>query len=254
MLNIERKIAVITGVSEGIGAALSLELLKLGYRVVGISSNKNKINIIKKKFLNYENSFFAYCADVRNFKDINKIASKTKVVDLLILNAGIYSPVEADIPDQDIYKRHNDINYMGVINTYNAFISNMVLRKKGTILVMSSIAGWIGLPKASAYGPTKSALRTFAQSARFDLEKHGVKIKLCSPGFVNTSATQKNDFYMPSLLEPNIAAKLILKKLSTNRFEITFPFFFSTFMRIISALPYEISYKLIKRFILNAEK
>ena len=140
---------------------------------------------------------------------------------------------------------------MGVINSYTAFIPNMVLRKKGTVLIMSSIAGWIGLPKASAYGPTKSALRSFAQSARYDLEKHGVKIKLCSPGFVNTPATQKNDFYMPSLIESDLAAKKILNKLTTSRFEITFPFIFSYFMRLISLLPFNISFRLIKKITLK---
>ena len=119
MSNIERKIAVITGVSEGIGAALCIELLKSGYRVVGISSNKIKIKKIKKDFLNYHDSFLPYCADVRNFKNIKEIANKTKVVDLLILNAGIYFPTEADIPDQEIYKRHNDINYIGVMRFLN---------------------------------------------------------------------------------------------------------------------------------------
>ena len=251
MSKLERKIAVITGVSEGIGSALSFELLKLDYKVVGISSNKDKIINIKKKFSDFHDTFFPYCADVRNFKDIKIISKKIRIVDLLILNAGIYLPTEADKPDLEIYKRHNDINYMGVINTYSAFISKMVLRKKGTILIMSSIAGWLGLPKASAYGPTKSALRSFAQSARFDLEKHGIKIKLCSPGFVNTPATQKNDFYMPSLIESDLAAKKILNKLTTSRFEITFPFIFSYFMRLISLLPFNISFRLIKKITLK---
>ena len=251
MSNIERKIAVITGVSEGIGSALSFELLKSGFKVVGISSDKEKIRKIKKKFSNFNDAFYAYCADVRNYKDIKEISNKTKVIDLLILNAGIYIPTEADKPVLEIYKRHNDINYMGVINTYTAFIPNMVLSKKGTVLIMSSIAGWIGLPKASAYAPTKSALRSFAQSAKYDLEKHSVKIKLCSPGFVNTPATQKNDFYMPSLIEPDIAAKEILKNLETNRFEITFPFVFSLLMRIISLLPFKISYRLVKKITLK---
>ena len=113
----------------------------------------------------------------------------------------------------------------------------MMLRRVGTVLIMSSIAGWIGLPKASAYAPTKSALRLFAQSIRYDLSKYNIIVKLCSPGFVNTNAVKVNDFKMPGLIEPNVAAKLILKNISNKKFEITFPWFFSTMMKFLTYLP-----------------
>ena len=130
----------------------------------------------------------------------------------------------------------------------------MIVNKKGTIVVMSSISGWIGLPKASAYGPTKSALRSFAQSARYDLEKHGITVKLCSPGFVNTPATSQNNFYMPGLLEPDVAAKIIIKNLESRKFEISFPFFFSCFMKFLSILPDMISYKIIRSVTRNNDQ
>ena len=102
---------------------------------------------------------------------------KVKRIDLLILNAGIYQPVRVDRPNLQIFKTHYDVNFMGVLNAYVAFISKMISSKQGTILIMSSITAWIGLPKAAAYGPTKSALKSFAQSARYDLDKYGIKIK-----------------------------------------------------------------------------
>ena len=102
--------------------------------------------------------FVEQFADVRNYNDLTEIADKIEKVDLLILNAGVYVPAKSDKPILSIYKDQNDINYMGVINTYIAFLKKMIVNKKGTIVVMSSISGWIGLPKASAYGPTKSAL------------------------------------------------------------------------------------------------
>ena len=110
---------------------------------------------------------------------------------------------------------------------------------------MSSISGWLGLPKAAAYGPTKAALRSFSQSARYDLEKYGIKNEFCSPGFVDTPATSQNKFYMPGLLEPDVAAKIIIKNLETRKFEISFPFVFSYFMKFLSILPDMISYKII---------
>ena len=122
----------------------------------------------------------------------------------------------------------------------------MILRRVGTVLIMSSIAGWIGLPKASAYAPTKSALRLFAQSIRYDLAKYNIAVKLCSPGFVNTKAVKVNNFKMPGLIEPDIAAKKILKNLNSKKFEITFPWLFSTFMKFLTYFPDNLSYKFIK--------
>ena len=127
----------------------------------------------------------------------------------------------------------------------------MLLSRSGTVLIMSSIAGWIGLPKASAYAPTKSALRLFAQSIRYDLAEYNIVVKLCSPGFVNTKAVKVNDFKMPGLIEPNVAAKLILKNINTKKFEITFPRFFSALMKILTYLPDNLSYKFIKYVTLN---
>ncbi len=126
----------------------------------------------------------------------------------------------------------------------------MLLSRSGTVLIMSSIAGWIGLPKASAYAPTKSALRSFAQSIRYDLAKHNIIVKLCSPGFVNTKAVKVNDFKMPGLIEPNIAAKIILKNINSKKFEITFPWLFSSLIKFLTYLPDNLSYKLIKYFTL----
>ena len=200
---------------------------------------------MKKKLNHFGKKFTGITTDVRNLQDLQQIANKFDGPDLLILNAGIYSPVYCENPDIEIFKKHNEVNYLGVINAYIAFLKKMLIKKKGIIVIMSSISGWLGLPKAAAYGPTKAALRSFSQSARYDLEKYGIKIKLCSPGFVNTPATSQNKFYMPGLLEPDVAAKIIIKNLETTKFEISFPFVFSYFMKFLSILPDMISYKII---------
>ena len=114
---------------------------------------------------------------------------------------------------------------------------------------MSSISGWIGLPKAAAYGPTKAALRSFAQSIRYDLSSKGIKVQVCSPGFVETPATSLNDFYMPGLMKVDKAAMLIYKYMGTNKFEFSFPLTFAIFMKIFSMLPDKLSSLIIKKFI-----
>ena len=248
-----KKTAVITGASEGIGAALVNELLQNNYKVIAISRNFKKLSKLKSFNSKFKNDLEVFSADVTNLSQLLSVAKKINSLDLLILNAGIYEPVLIENFSVKTFIKQSEINYLGVIKSFDAFIKKMLLSRSGTVLIMSSIAGWIGLPRASAYAPTKSALRLFAQSIRYDLAKYNIVVKLCSPGFVNTKAVKVNDFKMPGLIEPNVAAKLILKNISNKKFEITFPWFFSTLMKFLTYLPDNISYKFIK-YVTSYEK
>ena len=248
-----KKIAVITGASEGIGAALVNELLQNNYKVIAISRNFKKLLKLKSFNSKYKNDLKVFSADVTNSSQLLSVVKEINSPDLLILNAGIYEPVLIENFSVETFIKQTEVNYLGVIKSFNAFIKKMLSRRSGTVLIMSSIAGWIGLPKASAYAPTKSALRLFAQSIRYDLAEYNIVVKLCSPGFVNTKAVKVNDFKMPGLIEPNVAAKLILKNISNKKFEITFPWGFSTLMKFLTYLPDNLSYKFIK-YVTSYEK
>ena len=249
-----KKIAVITGASEGIGAALVNELLQNNYKVIAISRDFKKLSKLKSYNSKFKNNLEVYSADVTNSFQLLSVAKNISSPDLLILNAGIYEPVLIEKFSVDTFIKQSEINYLGVIKSFDAFIKKMLLSRSGTVLIMSSIAGWIGLPKASAYAPTKSALRLFAQSIRYDLAEYNIVVKLCSPGFVNTKAVKVNDFKMPGLIEPNVAAKIILKNISNKKFEITFPRLFSSLMKFLTYVPDNLSYKLIKYVTLNDKK
>ena len=244
------KTAIITGASDGIGYSFAKLLVHNGWEVVGIGRNVKKLNFLKEELSDGKGLFLPFSCDVQDFKKLKSIASKVKNTDLLFLNAGIYTPINASERNNKNYKYHMDINYLGVINTYEAFLPNMLKKKKGQIIIMSSLSAWIGLPKAAAYGPTKAALRSFAQSIRYDLTSYNIKVQVCSPGFVETKATSINDFNMPGLLKVEEAAKIIYKNMNTNKFEFSFPFLFSTFMRVFSLLPDKISSFLIKKLII----
>ncbi len=249
-----KKIAVITGASEGIGAALANELLQNNYKVIAVSRNFKKLSKLKSFNLKYKNNLEVFSADVTNSSQLLSVAKNIGPPDLLILNAGIYEPVSIENFSVETFIKQSEVNYLGVIKSFDAFIKKMLLKRSGTVLIMSSIAGWIGLPKASAYAPTKSALRSFAQSIRYDLAKYNIVVKLCSPGFVNTKAVKVNDFKMPGLIEPNVAAKIILKNVNSKKFEITFPLLFSALMKFLTYIPDILSYKLIKQVTLYDNK
>ena len=246
----KQKTAIITGASEGIGAAFAKLLIRNGWKVVGISRSSSKLKILSKSFPSNQKSFKYFSCDVQDFKKLKSIATEIEEPDLLFFNAGIYSPVNASEINLNVYKNHLNVNYLGVLNCYEAFLPGLLSKQNGHIIIMSSVSGWIGLPKAAAYGPTKAALRSFAQSIRYDLNSKGIKVQLCSPGFVDTQATSINDFYMPGLMNVEEAANLIFKYMSSNKFEFSFPTSFSIFMKIFSYLPDKVSSYLIKKFII----
>ena len=245
----KKKIAFVTGVSDGIGEAFTKILLQNGWEVIGISRNEQKLNSFKKSINSISNVFKSYKCDVQNIEKLKKIANENDAANLLFLNAGIYNPIDSSKSNLEIYKEHINVNLLGVINCYEAFLPKMLEEGDGKIIIMSSISGWIGLPKAAAYGPTKAALRSFAQSIRYDLKPKGISVQICSPGFIETSATSVNDFYMPGLMKVEDAAKLIFKNMFKNKFEFSFPFIFSLFMKILSVLPDKLSSFLIKKSI-----
>ncbi|MDA9816762.1 SDR family NAD(P)-dependent oxidoreductase [Alphaproteobacteria bacterium] len=241
------KTAIITGASEGIGCSFAKLLVKNGWEVIGISRNIRKLNSLNKELSKCKGVFKPFSCDVQNFKKLISIEKKINIPDLLFLNAGIYTPIDASNKNLEHFKHHINVNYLGVINAYEAFLPKMLKANKGHIIIMSSISAWVGLPKAAAYGPTKAALRSFAQSIRYDLNSKGIKVQVCSPGFVETSATSINNFYMPGLIKADEAAKHIYKNMHTKKFEFSFPFVFSTFMKLLSILPDKISSFLINQ-------
>ena len=246
-MELKKKIAFVIGVRDGIGAAYTKGLKENEWDEKRKIRNERKINLFKKSIYSMSNIFKSYKCDVQDIKKLQKIANENQAPTLLFLNAGIYNPIDSTKSNIEIYKEHFNVNYLGVINCYEAFLPKMLKNGDGKIIIMSSISGWVGLPKAAAYGPTKAALRSFAQSIRYDLAPKGISVQVCSPGFVKTSATSINDFYMPGLMEAEDAAKLIFKNMYKKKFEFSFPFSFSIFMRILSVLPDNLSSFLIKK-------
>lgn len=118
----------------------------------------------------------------------------------------------------------------------------MLKRSSGQIVGMASLTGYRGLPRAAAYGASKSAIINFLESARFYLKRAGLSVTIINPGFVRTPLTDKNDFEMPFLTEPEDAARIICNGIARRKREVAFPFLFALFakfMRIIPAPLYE---------------
>lgn len=237
----------ITGVSAGIGAALARKLLADGHHVTGIARRQDRLEALSAEFP----QFLGIACDVTQ-KDAMAAATDQAEethgpINAMVLNAGIYTPQDGKSPEIDVFRQHMEVNYMGVVHGLAPVIPRMVKRQSGHLVIMGSVSGWMGLPKAAAYGPTKAALISLAESLWFDLNPEGVKVQVVNPGFVETEATAVNDFEMPGLMSADAAADALIKGMASTDFEITFPKGFTRMMRMLKYLPYEIYFHLVSK-------
>jgi len=169
-------------------------------------------------------------------------------VDVVLYCAGHYRAQRAtafDLPDM---LRHQEVNYTGALRVLDAIIPSMLERGAGHISLVSSVAGFRGLPQGLAYGPTKAALINLAETLYLDLRDAGIGVSLINPGFVETPLTQQNAFTMPALITPDQAAIEILRGWARGRFDIHFPKRFTRWLKLLRLLPYRLYFAAVSRF------
>ncbi len=241
-----KKTIWITGGSTGIGKALAIKFASNGWNVA-ISARRE--NLLQEISDNNEN-IFSYPLDVTNksqCKEVfNKIKSKFQNVDICFFSTGTWNPKkEKDIDVEqieDVFK----VNFFGTLNSIKAVEEYFKSKQDGIITIVSSIAGYRGLPNSTGYGPSKSALNNLAESLYFDFKRSNVRVCLVSPGFIKTPMTDKNDFKMPFLKTTEYAANKIYDGLvNKNNFEIHFPKSLTLILKLFSFLPSRLYFGLI---------
>ena len=241
----------ITGASSGIGKAVAEKFAKEGWQVAVSARRKEILDQMAKDHNIY--SFPIDVVDEQNCKiTFQKIISEFTEIDLCIFCSGTYDPKKEKEIDIKQSKFIMDVNYFGVLNCVKSVEKYFKDKKNGHISIVSSIAGYRGLPNSSGYGPSKAALNNFAESIYFDFKKYNIRVSVISPGFIKTPLTDKNDFPMPFLRSVEFAAEKIYDGLNkSSSFEIHFPKQLTLILKFLRILPYKIYlfliYKLYKR-------
>ena len=178
----------------------------------------------------------------------NSIKERFKNVDISVFSTGIHDPKSEKSLDLNKVRQIMEVNFFGTINSVNAVYKYYKERKSGQISIVSSVAGYRGLPAGGAYCASKSALTSFTESLNFDMKRNNVRVSLISPGFIKTPMTDQNDFPMPMIKTPEFAAEEIYNGLvKKNAFEIHFPKSFTFIMKILQILPNWIYFKLVEK-------
>ncbi len=246
-MNLRWPTAWVTGASQGIGRALTLELARQGYRVLASARGSQDLEDLARRNSNIRPLPLDVTDAEAVAQAIADIQAAGDFIDRAVLNAGIYQPVPGGLTDPAVFRQHMEINYLGVVNCLTALVPHMRAHGNGQIAIMGSVAGYRGLPQSAAYGPTKAALINLAETLRLDLAGSGIDLRLINPGFVATRLTAKNSFTMPYLMTPEKAAHRIIQGLESRRFEISFPLPFVIWMKLVRLLPYRLYFRLAAR-------
>ena len=234
----------ITGASSGIGEEVARQYVAAGHTVCISARNAAGLEGLVAEWSSAQGSAHAFPLDVTDAEAARRvyaeICASVGVPDLVILNAGTHKENPVAEFSSASYQRIMDINYMGVINCLEPVIPGCLERRAGHIAVVSSVAGYRGLPKASAYGASKAALINMCEALQPELAEYGIKLRVINPGFVRTPLTDLNEFDMPFLMEVDDAARAMIERLEGNHFEITFPRRFTWLLKILRMLPYGI--------------
>lgn len=244
-------VAWVTGASTGIGRAVALKLAKTGWRVAVTARNQEALESLVDEAKDGYGTIIPMAADITDREQITKIVTDLEQdhggVALAVLNAGIYEPIHGNQLEYAVFDKTFAVNLGGTVNCLVPLQKAMFSRRKGQIAIVSSVAGYGGLPTSAAYGATKAALINLAESLKFDFDKMGILIQVVNPGFVDTPATQSNPFEMPDLMQVDDAAEALVSGLTTSAFEVTFPKKFTRTLKILNLLPYRAYFALLNR-------
>ncbi len=245
------RVVWITGASTGIGAEIARQLAAQGITVAVSARSTGKLAAMAET----NSRLKPYALDVTDADAVATtfaaIERDLGAVDLVLAAAGTYAPLSLDAISPAPFRSMYETNYLGVIHVLSAVLPALRARRGGHVAWIASVAGYRGLPKAAAYGPTKAALINLAESLTPELEADGVQVSVINPGFVRTPLTTQNDFPMPFLMEADEAARRSIAGLAAGRFEVAYPRRFVALLKFARLLPYRLYFALIRRSVLK---
>lgn len=244
-------VAWITGASTGIGRQLALDLAREGYTVAVTARDPERMDSLSREAEGSGGRIVGYLCDVTDEQGMDRTVAQIEKdlgpIVLAVFNAGNYFPTHGERLDVYNFTSTYNVNVMGVVFGLVPLADRMRDRGFGQIAFVGSVTSYFGLPSAAAYGATKAALNSMAQSLRYDFDKLNIRLQVFNPGFVATPLTAKNKFAMPALMPVEQASARMAAGLRKGGFEVTFPRRLTWVMKAMTYLPNELQYLIMKR-------
>lgn len=210
---------VISGASGGLGLALARHYLEQGAAVGAMARRADLLQTLVEQF---PQQVYPYALDVRDAPAIRAAAqdfmTRCGVPDIVIANAGVsVGTLTENAEDTEAFQQVMDINVLGAVKTFQPFLRAMRDAQRGSLVGIASVAGFRGLPGASAYSASKAALISYLESLRVELRGSGVKVVAVCPGYIKTPMTDINPYPMPFILEADVAARRIARMIGKGK-------------------------------------
>lgn len=230
----------IVGASAGLGREVAKQISALGAEVILSARNEEDLNALAGECGGRTQ---VVPMDVSDDASVAAAATEAGHVDGLVYLAGVYWPMSSREWQTDHALQMFDINLVGAVRVLGHVVPGMVERDSGHIVITGSLSGYRGLPNAIGYGASKAGIMSLAESMYFDLRKTGVDVQLINPGFIKTRLTDKNEYAMPFIMEPEDAARSFVDHMHTDGFSKTYPRLFGSILRGSQFLPEWLYYR-----------
>lgn len=231
----------LVGASDGLGKALAHQLSRAGVEVIVSARSEAKLAALVQD-LPAKASY--QVIDVADDASVKDAAEAVGDIDGLILLAGVYWPFSAKDWNAEQAVAMADVNFTGFMRVLGQVVPKFVAKDAGHIVITSSLTGFRGLPGSIGYTASKAATMSLAECMYADLHKTGVRVQVANPGFIKTQLTDKNDFKMPFIMEPEDAAREVFELMLTDSFKKSFPTLFSLLFRGSQFLPDWLYYRI----------
>jgi NADP-dependent 3-hydroxy acid dehydrogenase YdfG len=238
MESLRNKVAVITGTSSGIGRETAKILAAEGCRVGLVARREAHLRELAAEI---GDSACVAAADVRDFASLGAAVATIRgtlgPIDLAIANAGVDRPTRLDPVNVADVEEMFHVNVLGMVNTFAAVLPEMLARRSGRVVAVSSLAGYRGLPGESAYCASKAAVISYMDGLRIQLRGTGVFATTVCPGFVQTAMTAHHAFQMPGVMSAEAAAGRIVRAVKSGRKVCDFPWQVSLITKLSRWVP-----------------
>lgn len=240
-LELGMRVAIVTGASSGLGEALVRALAARGDRVGLIARRGERIAAIAEELRQQGATVAAAQADVADraalLGAVEQLRGELGPVDLMIANAGLGLPDYLDPFTVDDIEAMIRVNLLGVVYSVAAVLPEMLARKQGRFVGISSMGAYNGMPGSGGYCASKAGVSTFLKALRIQLRGSGVGVTTVCPGFIRTPMTDVNAFQMPWLLEPDVAARMVLRAIDRGVKVYNFPWQLAALTHLLKRLP-----------------
>ncbi|HLA96198.1 MAG TPA: SDR family NAD(P)-dependent oxidoreductase [Pyrinomonadaceae bacterium] len=236
------KVVFLTGASSGIGEGIALALAKRGATLGLVARRQDMLENLAARCNSTGGTARVFAVDVSDADAVANAASGMRKefgrIDILIANAGIGgNDDETRSYGPEAVKKVIDINLLGAVNAIHAVVPDMIERRSGHLVAVSSLAGFRGLPKSAAYSASKAGMTAFFESVRLDVADRGVNVTIIQPGFIKTPLTSGRENKMPFLMELDDAIPHFIRAIEKRKKFAAFPWQLATIVRAGKFMP-----------------